>query len=72
MATESGPPAVILTVGIELLGVGLLTILAGASDEAGKIVILFMLGLWLIWMISDSAGIAKIGNVFNNVASMAA
>lgn len=61
----------VLTVGIELLGVGLLTILAGASDEFGTVVVIFMVGLFMIWMISDSSVLAKIGNAFQNVAAQA-
>lgn len=61
----------ILVIGIELLGVGLLTLLAGASDEAGQIVVIFMIGLWLIWAITDSAALGRIGAVFTNVANQA-
>lgn len=67
----SGPSATALTVGVELLGVGLLTVLAGASDEAGGIVVLFMIGLWLIWMISDASVLSKLGNALSNVAAQA-
>jgi len=63
--TSSG---VILTVGVELAGVALLTLLAGASDEAGNIVVVFMLGLWLIWMVTYPKTIEGIGNVLQNVA----
>jgi hypothetical protein len=67
MATP-GPSEVILSVGVELLGVGLLAVLAGASDQAGNIVVLFMIGLWLIWMVSDPTVIAGLGNALSNVA----
>jgi hypothetical protein len=67
----TGASGAILSIGVELLGVGLLTVLAGASDEAGSIVVLFVIGLWLIYMISDSAVFAKLGNGLSNVASMA-
>lgn len=67
----SGPSATALTVGVELLGVGLLTVLAGASDDAGSIVVLFMIGLWLIWMISDASVLSRLGNALSNVAAQA-
>lgn len=67
----TGPSAAALSVGVELLGVGLLTILAGASEEAGSVVVLFMIGLWLIWMISDASVLSKLGNALSNVAAMA-
>jgi hypothetical protein len=71
MATDPGSSDTILAVGIELLGVGLLTVLAGASDEAGNIVVIFMIGLWLIFMITDSGVIAGLGRGLANVASQA-
>jgi hypothetical protein len=73
MAATAAPSSssVILNVGVELLAVGLFTLLAGASDEAGNIVVIFMIGLWLIWMISDSSVVASIGRALNNVASQA-
>jgi hypothetical protein len=71
MASIQTSSSEILVVGVELLGVGLLTLLAGASNEAGKIVVIFMIGLWLIWAITDSGALARIGNVFSNVAAQA-
>jgi hypothetical protein len=71
MAAKPGSSATILAVGVELLGVGLLTVLAGASDEAGNVVLIFMIGLWLIWMISDAGVVTGIGNALQNVASQA-
>lgn len=61
----------LLMVGVEILGVGLLTLLAGASDEAGNIVVIFMIGLWLIWMISDSSVIAGLGRGLTNLSAQA-
>lgn len=48
----------LLTLGLELLGVGLFTLLAGASDDVGTIMIIFMVGLWLIYLIGNSKIIA--------------
>lgn len=69
---NTSPTNTILAVGVELLGVGLLSLLAGASNEAGSIVVIFMLGLWLIFLITDSRVVAGFGNALANVANQAA
>jgi len=71
MAAKPESTDILLLVGVELLGVGLLTVLAGASDEAGNVVVIFMLGLWLIWMVSDPSVIGGLGNALGNVAAQA-
>jgi hypothetical protein len=73
MAASAKPTSteVALTVGIEMLGVGVLTLIAGASDETGSITVLFMVGLWMIFLISDSSVLSSINNALSNVASQA-
>jgi len=56
-------------VGVEMLGVGVFTLIAGASDDAGKIVVLFMVGLWVIFLVTNSKVITSIDNGLNNVVS---
>lgn len=60
MATKKKPqrqPAseAILMLALELLAVGLFTIIAGTNDDMGTLVILFMLGMWLIYLVSNAA-----------------
>jgi len=43
---------------LELLAVALFTLIAGASDEVGKLVVIFMTGLWMIYLIENSKLIA--------------
>jgi hypothetical protein len=73
MATKSksGPSETILTVGLELGAVALFTIIAGFSDDAGTFMVLWMVGLWLIYIVSDSAVIAGFSNAIGNIASQA-
>jgi hypothetical protein len=71
MAAKGSSSDAILIVGVELLGVGLLTLLAGASDDAGNIVVVFMLGLWLIYMVTNPGTIAGLGRGLDNVAAQA-
>ena len=59
----------ILAVSIEFLAVGLFALIAGASDEVGTIMVVFMVGLWLIFMVTDSAIVASIGRGLQNVVS---
>jgi hypothetical protein len=48
----------LLMLALEILAVGVFTVLAGTSNEMGTIVILFMIGLWIIYMVQNSAVIA--------------
>lgn len=48
----------ILQLSLELLAVSLFTLMAGASDEMGRLMILFMVGFWLIYLIQNSKVIA--------------
>jgi hypothetical protein len=68
MAAPTGGD-VALMVGVEMLGVGVFTLIAGASDDAGKIVVLFMVGLWVIFLVTNSKVIASIDNGLANVVS---
>jgi hypothetical protein len=58
----------VLLVGTELAAVGIFTLVAGASDDVGSIMVLVMIGLWLIYMVSDSKVITGISNAIGNVA----
>lgn len=48
----------LIQLGLELLAVSLFTLLAGASDEVGKLVVIFMVGMWMIYLIENSKVIA--------------
>jgi len=58
----------ILTLGLEVLAVGIFTVIAGISHDVGTIVIIFMIGFWLIYMITNSSVIAGIGAALTRVA----
>lgn len=60
-----------LVIAIELLAVGLFTLLAGISDEWGKIMVIFMVGLWLIYSVTTFNVLERLGLSLNNVASQA-
>lgn len=50
---------VVVTTAFELIGVGLLTLLAGASDQMGTIVIIVMVGFLLGWLLLNSGTLAR-------------
>lgn len=60
MAQRTPAGAAILDVSLELLAVALFTLIAGASDDAGKVVLIVMAGLWLIYLISYSNILASL------------
>lgn len=57
----------ILVFALELVAVGIFTVLAGISHDVGKIVIIFMVGLWLIYLVTNSGVVAGINNALTTV-----
>lgn len=50
---------VVVTTAFELIGVGLLTLLAGTSDNMGSVVIIVMAGFVIGWLILNSSTLDK-------------
>lgn len=46
--------AIVVTTTVQLIGVSLLTLLAGTSDQMGKVVILVMVGFLLGWLLLNT------------------
>lgn len=67
MATRPAPSVALLTIGLELLGVAVLVLLAGASNEAGTVVLIVMTGFWLIYAISESNILINVVNGFSSL-----
>ena len=63
--------SVIVTLAVELLGVGVFTLLAGISNDVGKIMVIFMVGFWLIYALTTSSVIAHLGAALGSVANQA-
>lgn len=59
----------ITVIALELFGVWLFTLLAGASDDAGKIMVLFMVGLWLIFLVKNQSAVSNLATVYTNIAN---
>jgi hypothetical protein len=55
----------LLTLGLEFTAVGMFALLADTSDDMANIVMTFMIGLWLIWMISNAKTLQGLNNVIS-------
>jgi hypothetical protein len=57
MATTTSQPGygIVTTTAVELIGVGLMALLAGINDQMGSIVVIVMCGFLLAWMLVNSA-----------------
>jgi hypothetical protein len=55
-AKQKGQPGsdIVVTLTVELLGVGLLTLLAGVNKQLGTIVVIVMVGFLLGWLLINS------------------
>lgn len=49
-----------LEVFLESLAVGVFTLIAGVSKDAGKLALVFMSGFWLIYLITNATVISKL------------
>lgn len=70
MATTTKKPQqqsgydVVVTTAFELIGVGLLTLIAGISDQMGKIVVIVMVGFLIGWLLLNTSTLAGwVGNL---------
>ena len=61
MATSKPQPGfdIIVTTAVELVGVGLLALLAETSNDVGTIIVVFMVGILIIWLITHTAQLQK-------------
>lgn len=50
---------IVVTLTVELLGVGLLTLLAGVNKQLGSIVVLVMVGFLLGWLFINATELQK-------------
>jgi hypothetical protein len=50
---------IVVTTAFELIGVGLMSLLAGISDQMGKVVVIVMSGFLLGWLLVNSGTLAK-------------
>lgn len=62
MASKSSASSAILSISLELLAVGVFTVMAGASSDMGTIMVLIMVSLWLMFMVTNSSVVGGLVN----------
>jgi hypothetical protein len=63
----AGQGDIALALMVELAGVVILTLVAGVSDEAAGLIIVFLIGLWLLWLIKHAEFSGWINGLFGRV-----
>lgn len=59
--TSANPGTQLLaTVGVELFGVGVFTVIAGFSEDVGNIMVIIMVGILLGWMLLNTTELEKL------------
>ena len=69
--TQADAAKAILQVGVEFLGVGIVSFAAGSNDELGKVIVWIMLGLWVIWLMNNPAIGDSISHFLGNMTPAA-
>jgi hypothetical protein len=59
MATQTGND-IVVTTAVELIGVGLLALLASVNDQVGTIIVIFMVGILIGWMLLHTSQLKNI------------
>lgn len=61
MATATAQPGndIVVTAAFSLIGVGLLSLLAGISDSVGHVVVIVMVGFLIAWMLANTGTLSK-------------
>lgn len=62
-----GSSDIVLALIVEGVGIGVLALLAGISDDVGTVVVVFMVGLWLLFLINHQGVQGYVNNLFQNV-----
>jgi hypothetical protein len=66
MATNQSSDIVLALI-VEMVGVGAVTVIAGLSDDAGTLVLVVMLGLWLLFLINHPGVETYLNTLMANV-----
>lgn len=67
MASKASPPDVLLALLVEVGGLAIVTAVAGISDPMANIMLLFILGVALLWMVTHAAQLNGIFNMLGNI-----
>ncbi|HEX4201190.1 MAG TPA: hypothetical protein VHY59_06705 [Chthoniobacterales bacterium] len=58
---------IMLALIVEGVGIGFLTLLAGTSEDVGTTIVVFMVGLWLLFLFNHQGVQSYITNVGSNI-----
>lgn len=61
------PGHVILTVGIEIIGVGLMAAVAGTNDQLGSVIVLLMVGFFILFLVNNPIIGTSLSNLFKGI-----
>jgi hypothetical protein len=70
-AVKGGTGSPVLALGLEILVAGIVIIIAGVSDQAGKMVSLFLFGLLMVFLIAHPQVMQHFSNIVGNLPSQA-
>lgn len=59
-ASSSGTQSPIFTLAIELAGVVALSIIASIGPKTGRVIVLFMVGILVLWLVLNASTLAKL------------
>lgn len=58
---------ILLALIVEGVGIGFLTLLAGISEDVGTVLVVFMVGLWLLFLVNHQGIQGYVTNLFGNI-----
>lgn len=73
--TPSNPTArsadIVLGLLVEAGGLVVLTVVAGISDKAANVMLILMVGVWMLWLVTNSGQVTELGNMFSRIEANA-
>lgn len=63
----AGQGDIALALMVELAGVIILTLAAGLSDEMAGLILVFLIGLWLLWLIKHAQVSGWLNGLFGRI-----
>jgi hypothetical protein len=69
MAVRSPASAALVTVLLELASLGVMVLIAGASNDAGNVMLIMIGGFWMVYLLKDTAAFQAFVSIFGNLES---
>ncbi len=68
MATRTGGSALIVALAMEFLAVGVFTVVAGTDDRVGSVVLIFVVGLFLLFLVTNDKVVSGLADAITLLA----